>query len=520
MEAYILKDYVNPKMIHKNINKKVYTNNLSKLQYAILQKDYSLIKQITEEISQNSLKKPYILMAIHSKDARIFNLILDKSDIKEFDKEVLWEAVKIDNMNILQQIANNTEKKYFSKDILTLAIGSCNINTVQIIAQKINSNLFDKDIIYAAINTKNLNIFHEIAHSTNPNVFDRQILNKVIADKNPKYISMVLDYISDRSIFEEYKNSIQQAILNDKEIINLAGQILNLESNQSNNREMQELILDMYLEIIKNHYTKGSLPKKFKIRKFEDSILESRYYFSCPTKINFTSLNDKDRFLILPITTQNHVFSAIVKKLNDNKISITFVNLYPYLNEINSLQSNYKEYVYSKESALNVLKAHSYNVRLYYPRKSVDTPQAYKNFKEQSLEHYTINVMSREQKLGNCFIKNIEKGLRFALALQLTQDTSENFHPILLRQTQNNPKKIKVKFLQPLLNTTNKINYISPTLQLKKDLIENLIKRFPQYREPILKKWIYYKSHKEKQVSGKLSMRPNLSQKKISNIYI
>lgn len=424
---------------------------------------------------------------------KFFEMYMTKETL---DKECLSLAVESKNDFILNIIARKSKEEYFDRDILKQAFSTNSPSIVKIIAKNSDSSFFDKEMLKEAVNSKNGNVVSEIAKYTKPSYFDREILNKALETKEPDVVRAIVDRIYDMNIFVEYKNKIRAAILSGKDVKNFAAQILSHSDNESFDREMQETVLDIYTDVISKHFKKKDIPVNFPMKEFEDSIKESRYYFSNPNGINFDSLKNKNRFLILPIFATGHAFSAVVRKLDDSeKISVTLVNLGTRPLEIIGKGNQYKEFVYTPENALKILKDHSYNVRLYYPERAVDTIEAYQNFKNKSIESYTVNVTSRDQKVGNCFLKNIEKGVRYALALGLSKANDKNFDPSSLRVTRGSGKKQKVKFLKPIHSPCEKTNDLT-TLELRDELIKSLISKFPDYKSEIMEEWKIYKERK------------------------
>jgi hypothetical protein len=396
----------------------------------------------------------------------------------------------------------------YSKEDLIKAITSNNTSMVRKITPKLDTTNFDSDLLKLALESDNSKIFNLIASKTNIKYFDESILKLSLKLNNADIVRNIVDRIEDYKLLVKYKDKIQKCILREKDVLNLTGQILSRLNNNSFDREMQELVLDIYLDTIKSSYNKGNIPNNFPINQFEESIKASREFFSHQHKINFDSLVNSDRFLIVPILAEGHAFSAVVRKIvepnQEDKISITLVNLGYRPFEVGTERFQYKEYVFKPEDAITVLKQHSYNIRLYYPQRAVSTPQVYRNFKKLSIEDYTINVTSRDQKVGNCFTKNIEKGVRYALALGLSKVSDKGFDPKDLRFVQGQDKS-KVKFLRPIFSVKDKSkdkankSYLT-TLQLKQELISSLTEKFPEYQGAIMKEWNLYKTRKESMV--------------------
>ena len=391
-----------------------------------------------------------------------------------------------------------------SVDGLKDAISKNNFTTAIKIINKIDKNLLDKNILIFVIESKNQKIVDKIINKidTTKIPFDEDILKSALRTRNSNIVRNVVDYTTDRNLFVKYKNQIQKSILKQKDIINLAGQILSHKDNNSFDRELQDVVVDMYLSVVKDHFSKSNIPKNFPIKQFEDSINESKYFLNNPRAINFNSLNDDNKFLVLPVYSEGHCFSTVVRKLEDEKISLTFVNLGHRPFEKFGEDNQYKEFVYAKQDALKILKDYSLNVRLDYPEKVVSTERAYNNFARTSIEKYTLNVTSRDQKQGNCFLKNIEKGIRLALSLGLSKTEDKNFNPNNLRVSVEGEGKYKVKFLKPIHKAGDKTNDNTElsTVELRRDLINKLTEKFPEYKVGIIKEWDKYELRKNNTV--------------------
>jgi hypothetical protein len=452
---------------------------------------------IIQKTDSKYFDKEILQMLFDTKASKIANDIVSKTSDKNFDKEILSKAIETKNSQILNAIARKTDKNYFDKDVLKEAIKTKMDDIVRVVIQRVDKKFINKEILKLAIDTKVAKIAYTLGKYSDKDIYDKEILEKALASKSPDMVRAVVDYTTDKKLFADYKEQIQKAILNEGDIRNLTAQILSRRDNESFDREMQELVVDIYLDVINDHFIKSSIPKDFPIKEFEKSIQDSRYFFSNPDAINFDSLNKENKFLLIPVYSYGHAFSAVVRKLEDENFSVTFVNLGARPFERDRAGNQYKEFIYSKEDAIKVLKDHSYSIRLYYPQRAVDTRKAYQNFSKDAKEQYLLHVTSRDQKVGNCFLKNIEKGIRYALALGLSKTEDKNFDPNTLRVAIEGGGKYKVKFLKPIHKAGEKTNDLE-TVALRRDLINALLKKFPEYEKVIMQEWNMYQKRKEK----------------------
>ncbi len=412
-----------------------------------------------------------------------------------FDGETLQKALETNHAQTIKAVAEKTDKQYFNEEILKKLIDTKLDNVIDNVLKKIDPKLINKEIMRLSIETKKGNLVETVAKYSDPKIFDKDTLESALKTNDADVVRAIVDRTTDRNLFFDYKEQIQKNILKAKDISNLTAQILSRSDNESFDREMQELVVDIYLDVIKDHFKKSNMPKDFPIKEFENSIKESRYFFSNPKATNFDSLEKDNRFLVQPIYSYGHCFSAVTRKLEEDKYSITFVNLGARPFERTGKGNQYKEFVYTKDEATKVLKDHSLIVRLEYPDKVVDTNKAYENFAKNALEQYTLNVTSRDQKVGNCFLKNIEKGIRYALSLGLSKTENKEFDPNSLRVSVEGEGKYKVKFLKPVHKTGDKTNELT-TLELRRDLVNALIKKFPEFETHINREWEVYEKRK------------------------
>jgi hypothetical protein len=470
---------------------------LEDLQDAIKNKNLVKVGLISFHLPRNLIDKQTLHLSIESGDKWITKLMAEMALENQFDQEILKRAIESMNPSIAYSISKKTPQKFFDSDILSSSVKTNILDIYKEVSTKTPQRFFDKSILKIAVEGKNQEILKDIASKSKPDFFDYHIMECALKTKNPDTVRTISNYTTDIHVFSKYKEQISKTILNEEDIRNFSAQVLSRSDNTSFDVEMQETVLDIYMDVILKHFKKGSIPKGFPMESFEKSVEQSRFFFSCPDRINFDSLEEKNKFLILPIYSYGHAFSAIVKKTDaPEKYSVTFINLGARPFEVSGKGNAYKEYVYKKKDALAVLKDHSYNVRLHYPERSVTTQKAYRNFGQNALEEYTINVSSRDQKVGNCFLKNIEKGLRYALALGLSKTEDQNFSEASLRVTAQSGQKLKVKFLKPIHKKGDPTNDLTTT-QLRKELMIALSKRFPEYENTILEEWNIYKNRKE-----------------------
>jgi hypothetical protein len=119
---------------------------------------------------------------------------------------------------------------------------------VRRITPKLDTQNFDSSLLKLALESDNSKIFNLIASKTNFKYFDESILKLSLKFNNADIVKNVVDRIEDYQLLINYKDKIQKCILKEKDILNLTGQILSRLNNNSFDREMQELVLDIYLD--------------------------------------------------------------------------------------------------------------------------------------------------------------------------------------------------------------------------------------------------------------------------------
>lgn len=350
-----------------------------------------------------------------------------------------------------------------------------------------------------AIQRKSLHLTEKIIQKIDKTLISQEIFDLAYESKNRDIIRLISDYTQDTNLLYKNKDKLQQSILKQRDIRNLVGQILSSKDNESFDKEMQSVVYDLYVEVVEKHYKNGNINKNFPIDDFKKSMEQSQKFLFNQKSINLDSIKD-GKFLLLPVYCEGHAFSAVARKLNDDKYSLTFANLGARPFEQFG-DNKYKEYVYTKADAERVLKQFSLNVRLDYPEKAVSVEKAYKTFEKNALENYTLNVDSLNQKTGNCFTKNIEKSIRFAISSMLAEVEYKNFDMDKLRLNAGEP--FKPKFLKPLYHGKDKYANKKElsTINLKTDLMEALSKKFPQYDMIIKNALKTYKHNKEQNIS-------------------
>ena len=117
--------------------------------------------------------------------------------------------------------------------------------------------------------------------------------------------------------------------------------------------------------------------------------------------------NDPNKFLLFPINTSKHLFTFVVKYFDDC-YSVTLVNA-------GSENDQYKEYKIDQENSL--IEALTKFIEPVSEKNDVDYAheQFRKKLENTSATPNKLNIRSMPQQIGNCALKELEKGLRFGL---------------------------------------------------------------------------------------------------------
>ena len=119
--------------------------------------------------------------------------------------------------------------------------------------------------------------------------------------------------------------------------------------------------------------------------------------------------NNANSFLIKPLRGIGHRFATVVRK-KEGDYSFTLVN--------KGLRPDYQ----FEEFLIPIHKLQPLLSTLEQINANVPTEKIYTTFGEYAQHNYKLNIKSRNQKTGNCFIKNPENAIKFAYA---TRDFSE-----------------------------------------------------------------------------------------------
>lgn len=230
----------------------------------------------------------------------------------------------------------------------------------------------------------------------------------------------------------------EQKVTHGDYIINQVNCVLSLDRNrQSNYRNVSDLF-ETYNYILRNETTPG----------FKNSIEDSKSCFVAQCNGYGASVNDKikalhkdvsDSFLIIPLLSNKHLLCAVVRKNNEG-YSATLVNSSRGGRRGDDRGDHvaYEEYLFAKQNVAKLIDAINLTKHSWEYSSKLSTNQIYDVYKCYSDKKYPLYVVSRDQKDGNCYVKEVEKAIKYALAtshftkdqfMDLRQPTNGVFKP-------------------------------------------------------------------------------------------
>lgn len=187
-------------------------------------------------------------------------------------------------------------------------------------------------------------------------------------------------------------------------ILEHAEMLINVQSNYNMQKES---VLDVF------QHLNDILRDLGAPRGFQSSIKTSKDCFEdlskVPSEIQKLKPNNDDSFIIFPLLATGHLFSSVIRKREENgheKYSLLVVNLGGRSGEKGN-HEQYEEFVFNSREKL--MKA------LDFSRAVTPVSKVYASFNLNSDEKYINTIKSRDQIVGNCYLKEVEKGIKAAL---------------------------------------------------------------------------------------------------------
>lgn len=242
---------------------------------------------------------------------------------------------------------------------------------------------------------------------------------------NPRFTNNVIEQIG-RITNEENLSYTQRST------IDLIQQVLNSRLNTYQEFKNINDLFRIYKNVLKS---RTSPEFELSMQRSENSVIELDIKKS---SIEQLIPNNLDSFLIIPILSRGHLFSAVIRN-RDNDFVVTVVN--KGSREPNCPQ--FVEYTMKKEKLFEVLKTLA-------EHPHIPIPAVYKELGRNSLKAYGLKIFNRSQKIGNCFIKEPENAIKFALAT----------------------RKFSAGQFESLRKVPQKIKWDIPTIEIHKQFVD------------------------------------------------
>jgi hypothetical protein len=203
--------------------------------------------------------------------------------------------------------------------------------------------------------------------------------------------------------------------------LDMIQQVLNVHSNGSNEKENICDLFKTYANLIKeSKKSNATLP-------LERSEISFRDKHTLKMHVKSLENNNPQSFLIMPLYSNNHMFATVIRKRGDKFVS-TIVNK----GDRPSMRGQFVEHTLSESGIEELIND------LHNNMGEKATRTIYSIFNKHSDSHRILNMYSRDQKVGNCYIKEPENAIKYALA---TMDfTNEQFDDLFQNKIHFKPK--------------------------------------------------------------------------------
>ena len=285
-------------------------------------------------------------------------------------------------------------------------------------------------------------------------------------------------------------------------VLNELDCILSLDKNRNANMVNVLHLFHSYskiLETIPNPGFKNSLLTSEKCLNGHLGQVEKVYAFGISNLIK----DNPASFLISPVITDGHVFSSLIRKTKEG-LSVTLINASEDPGEYGAQKygggphGRYEEYLIEEKNInklLFAIKKTSFDAVLENPKNSLADAAIYNLFRDISYKKYDLNVVSRDQKVGNCIFKQPEKAIKYALAT--SHFTDKQFK--LLRNFENRPFKPK---------------WPTSAFEMHRSFVERLKDEYKPLAAELSRKFEKYKAYKSFGSEG-FSVKPPVTGKSI-----
>jgi hypothetical protein len=192
-----------------------------------------------------------------------------------------------------------------------------------------------------------------------------------------------------------YENNLNYS---QRRSLNLLNQVLNQNINFLQEKNNLLDLFKIYSLVLKNH---ASLTFISSLHKSTAIIKDFNNFNS---EVFSLQNNNASSFLILPLMAYGHMFSCVFRKINGS-YSATIVNKGDRF-----VDEQYIEYIFNDTQIKNL------QFQLSLDNGKSWITDIYKIFEQESSRKFSYDVYNREQKIGNCYIKEPENAIKFAFA--------------------------------------------------------------------------------------------------------
>lgn len=327
---------------------------------------------------------------------------------------------------------------------------------------------------------------------------EQKSIEMAINDGDVKKAHSLIDEVDDIGVLLD---ELKVNPIKDEDLLQQIDLVLNFDKNRGNHIDKIKNLFRMYNKILKDYTS----------RDFKLSLLESEIYLNSielkgtvpyvspyileKSALNSLKKDDANSFLIIPVHSNCHTFSVVVRRIEEG-FSATVVNrdneAENYRKSDERYYGQFEEYLFKEKNTDKLLEV------LNGPRLSdpviADTNSIYQNFRKQCDKRFMLNIQSRVQVKGNCFIKEPESAIQFAFS-------TRNFSTKKLKDLRTSTIKFKPKW-EP------------STKEIRRRYIECQIEDNPHLKDQIENKYNKYIKEKMDRVIVSHARRGDLEKVK------
>lgn len=271
---------------------------------------------------------------------------------------------------------------------------------------------------------------------------------------------------------------------NDNRDMNLVNMILNIEANNSNDYRKPSDVYQIYAQMNELNIN----------TQFKESLLNSEKCVKIPplTNNNLSNLrqNDPNSFLVLPLLGTGHLWSVVIRKTDEG------YNAHVINKGLTYWHDSVEEFVFKKENKGKLVDVMKY---AGFALINNNVEDVYRKFISNSDAQYNTRINASPQKVGNCFTKNIQAGIKFAYA-------TLEIHPSKL-----NALRIPKEYTPYGTKGVNKVTFKWETVKtgdMQKLFANKIIQKNPRIEDKVIQSINIYDSNKNFRNKIKLGKSP------------